>query len=86
MNDAAVTFASNRKKFMIRVLPRNELNELLVTVEADGLTLSDLVPICERFGVAPKEVLNELSIAVAEGYLDGSLTYEFWRHLAARPS
>jgi hypothetical protein len=31
-------------------------------------------------------VLNELSIAVAEGYLDGSLTYEFWRHLAARPS
>jgi DNA-binding Xre family transcriptional regulator len=74
---AAAAIASNRKKFMIRVLPQNELNELSETAETDGLTLSDLLPICERFSVAPKDVLNELSIVVAEGYLDGSLTYEF---------
>ena len=62
---------------MIRVLPQDELNELSETAETYGLTLGDLLPICERFSVAPKDVLNELSIAVAEGYLDGSLTYEF---------
>lgn len=43
----------------------------------DGLTLSDLVPFCERFGVVPQDVLNELSVAVAEGYLQGSLLYDF---------
>ena len=39
---------------MIMVLPKIELNELSVKAEADGLTLNDLVPICERFGVAPQ--------------------------------
>jgi hypothetical protein len=62
---------------MIMVLPKIELQELSVRAEADGLTLSDLVPICERFGVAPHDVLNELSVAVAEGYLQGFLLYEF---------
>jgi hypothetical protein len=62
---------------MIMVLPKIEPKELSVRVEADGLTLSDLVPICERFGVAPHDVLNELSVAVAEGYLQGSLLYDF---------
>jgi hypothetical protein len=59
------------------VLPEIELKELSVKAEADGLTLSDLVPLCERFGVAPPDVLNELSVAVAEGYLQGSLLYDF---------
>lgn len=62
---------------MIMVLPKIELKELSVKAEADGLTLSDLVPICERFAVAPHDVLNELSVAVAEGYLQGSLLYDF---------
>ena len=45
--------------------------------EADGLTLSDLVPICERFGVEPQDGLNELYAAIAEGYLQRSLLFDF---------
>jgi len=59
------------------VLPKIELRELSVKAEAYGLTLVDLIPICERFGVAPHDVLNELSIAVAEAYLQGYLLYDF---------
>jgi len=62
---------------MIMAIPKIELKELSVKAEADGLTLSDLVPICERFAVAPHDALNELSVAVAEGYLQGSLLYDF---------
>jgi hypothetical protein len=62
---------------MIMVLSKVELKELSVKAEAEGLTLSDLVPICERFGATPHDVLNELSVAVAEGYLQGSLPYDF---------
>ncbi|MEE4071420.1 hypothetical protein [Pseudomonas viridiflava] len=62
---------------MVSVLPMNELNRLATTAEAGGLALSDLVPVCKRYSVAPAGLLNELSIAVAEGYLGGSLTYEF---------
>lgn len=62
---------------MIMVLPKIELKELSVKAESDGLTLSDLVAICERFDVAPHDVLNELSVAVAEGYLQGSLLYDY---------
>jgi hypothetical protein len=62
---------------MIMVLPKIELRELSVKADADGLTLGGLIPICERFGVAPHDVLNELSVAVAEGYLQGSLLYDF---------
>jgi len=59
------------------VLPKIELRELSVKAEAYGLTLGDLIPICERFGVAPHDVLNELFIAVAEAYLQGYLLYDF---------
>ncbi|NMN78960.1 hypothetical protein AF70_00045510 [Pseudomonas sp. KD5] len=62
---------------MIRVLPKNELKELSVKAEADGLTLSNLAATCEKFDVAPQDVLNELSVTVAEGYLQGSLIYDF---------
>ncbi len=62
---------------MIRVLPKNELMELSVKAETDGLTLSDLAATCEKFDVAPQDVLNELSVAVAESYLQGSLLYDF---------
>jgi hypothetical protein len=62
---------------MIMVLSKVELKELSVKAEAEGLTLSDLAAICERFGVAPHDVLNGLSVAVAEGYLQGSLPYDF---------
>lgn len=77
MSDASVTVAPNRKKLMIRVLPKNELKELSVKAEADGLTLSNLAATCEKFDVAPQDVLNELSVTVAEGYLQGSLIYDF---------
>lgn len=76
-HSVSATFAHNRKMLMIMVLSKVELKELSVKAEAEGLTLSDLVPICERFGVAPHDVLNELSVAVAEGYLRGSLPYDF---------
>lgn len=59
------------------MLPRNELKELSVKAETDGLTLSDLATTCEKFDVEPQDVLNELSVAVAEGYLQGSLLYDF---------
>lgn len=77
MSDTSATFAPKRKKLMIRVLPKNELKELSVKAETDGLTLSDLAATCEKFDVAPQDVLNELSVAVAEGYLQGSLLYDF---------
>ncbi|MFJ3375799.1 hypothetical protein ACIPLA_12895 [Pseudomonas sp. NPDC086112] len=77
MSEASTTFEPNRKKLMIRVLPKNELKELSVKAEAYGLTLSDLASTCDKFGIAPQDVLNELSVAVAEGYLQGSLIYDF---------
>ncbi|UNM18169.1 hypothetical protein K0P33_21850 [Pseudomonas sp. ArH3a] len=58
-------------------LPTNDLKKLLAQAEADGLTLNDLAATYEQYRMAPQEVLNELSIAVAKGYLDGTLTYEF---------
>ncbi len=76
-HSVSATFAPNRKKLMIMVLSKVELKELSVKAEAEGLTLSDLAPICERFGVAPHDVLNGLSVAVAEGFLQGSLPYDF---------
>lgn len=77
MSETSATFAPNRKKLMVRVLPKSKLKELSVEAEANGLRLSDLVTTCEKFGVAPQDVLNELSVAVAEGYLEGSLIYDF---------
>ena len=77
MSEASTTFEPNRKKLMIRVLPKNELKELSVKAEAYGLTLSDLASTCDKFGIAPQDVLNELSVAVAEWYLQGSLIYDF---------
>ena len=57
-----------RNKLMIRLLPKNELQELSMKAEADGLALSDIAATCVKFDVAPQDVLNELSIAIAEGY------------------
>ncbi len=42
-------------------LPKNQRNKLLVEAEAYGLTLNDLAATCEEFGVAPSNLLNELS-------------------------
>ena len=77
MSDTSAAFVPKRKRLMIRVLPKNELMELSVKAETDGLTLSDLAATCEKFDVAPQDVLNELSVAVAESYLQGSLLYDF---------
>ncbi|WP_158246517.1 MULTISPECIES: hypothetical protein [Pseudomonas] len=54
---------------MTRVLPKNELQALSVEAQESNLTLSSLDATCQKFGVAPEEVLNELSIEVAEGFL-----------------
>ncbi|UFH50509.1 hypothetical protein [Pseudomonas sp. KNUC1026] len=62
---------------MIGSLPERALEELATMAEVDGLALSDLAPVCETFDATPADVLNALSISVAQGYLDGSLTYEF---------
>ncbi len=62
---------------MIRLLPKNELQELSMKAEADGLALSDIAATCVKFDVAPQDVLNELSIAIAEGYLQGTSNYDF---------
>lgn len=62
---------------MTSVLPKNEIIQLTTTAETEGLTLSDLAPLCETFSIAPSDVLNELAIAVSVGYLDGTLSYEF---------
>jgi hypothetical protein len=62
---------------VIGVLPNDVLNTLLANAEADGLTLSDLAGTCEKFDVTPQDVLNELSVAVAESYLEGASTYDF---------
>lgn len=62
---------------MTRVLPKNELQALSVEAQESNLTLSGLGATCQKFGVAPEDVLNELSIEIAEGFLSGSLTYEF---------
>lgn len=77
MSDTSVTFAMGFKEPVDGRLPKNERNKLLAEAEANGLTLNDLAAICEKFSVAPQDVLNELSVAIAEGYLAGALTYEF---------
>ncbi|WP_085708480.1 MULTISPECIES: hypothetical protein [unclassified Pseudomonas] len=77
MSELPATLASDRKSPMPRVLPDNELNALLVEAEDNGLTLSDLAATCTQFSIAPRDLLNELSITIAEGYLERSLDYEF---------
>jgi hypothetical protein len=62
---------------MNKVLPNSDLQAFCVEAEAKGVALSDLESICSEFGVSPETVLNELSLAVAEGYLSGTLSYEF---------
>ncbi|SDT32400.1 hypothetical protein SAMN05216598_5042 [Pseudomonas asplenii] len=62
---------------MTRTLPKTELKALLVEADANGLAPDDLGATCEQFGITPKDVLNELAIAVAEGYLDETFTYGF---------
>lgn len=56
---------------MIRLLPKSELKALSLKAEADCLTQSDLAVTCEQFEVEPRDVLNELAVSVAEGYLQG---------------
>lgn len=62
---------------MIKVLPSGRLQALCVEAETKGIALSDLESICSEFGVGPETILNELSLTVAEGYLCGTLGYEF---------
>lgn len=62
---------------MNKVLPNSDLQALCLEAEAKGVALSDLESICSEFEVSPETVLNELSLAVAEGYLSGTLSYEF---------
>lgn len=63
---------------MNEVLPNSDLHALCVQAEAKGVALSDLKLSCSEFGGSPEAVLNELSLAVAEGYLSGTLSYEFY--------
>ena len=62
---------------MNKVLPNSDLQALCVEAETRGVALSDLESICSEFRVSPETVLNELSLTVAEGYLSGTLSYEF---------
>ncbi|WLH32668.1 hypothetical protein [Pseudomonas canadensis] len=62
---------------MIKVLPNGSLQALCVEAETKGIALSDLESICSEFRVGPETVLNELSLTVAEGYMCGTLGYEF---------
>lgn len=77
MSEPHATFASGRKSPMPRMLPDNELKALSVEAEVNGLTLSDLAVTCAKFGMTPRDLLNELSVAIAESYLERSLDYEF---------
>lgn len=77
MSEPVPTFAANWKRPMIRVLPKNELKALSVEAGENNLTLTDLGATCEKYGVAPGDVLNELSVEIADGFLSGSLTYDF---------
>ncbi|WP_426234673.1 hypothetical protein [Pseudomonas sp. TWP3-2] len=59
------------------ILPKHELSELLVNAESHGLALSDLAGTCDKLRIAPTDLLNELSVAVAHGYLQRALSYDF---------
>lgn len=75
--DSRMALTSERNKFMSRLLPRDKLEELTVQADAESLMLSDLAATREKFSVTPQDVLNELSLLIAEDYLLGTLTYEF---------
>ncbi|MCK9798371.1 hypothetical protein M1B34_11700 [Pseudomonas sp. MAFF 302030] len=62
---------------MIKLLPKSELQALAAAAEENTLTLSDLGGICERYAIDPRQLLNELSVEVAEGFLAGALSYGF---------
>ncbi|QJP08622.1 hypothetical protein [Pseudomonas multiresinivorans] len=62
---------------MPKFLPKGELQALSLKAEGDGLTLNDLSTIGDKFGAAPQDLLNELSVWVAENYLQGSLDFDF---------
>lgn len=62
---------------MPKFLPKSELQALSLKAEGGGLTLNDLSSIGDKFGAAPQDLLNELSVWVAENYLHGSLDFDF---------
>ncbi|MFS2124633.1 hypothetical protein [Pseudomonas sp. Pseusp97] len=58
-------------------MSKSELQALSLKAEEDGLTLNDLSTICEESGAAPQDLLNELSVWVAENYLRETLDFDF---------
>ncbi|MDB5979106.1 MAG: hypothetical protein JWQ69_121 [Pseudomonas sp.] len=62
---------------MSNVLHEDDLQALMAQAHTDGLELSDLKAICLVRGIDSRQVLNELAINVAKGFLSGSLTYDF---------
>lgn len=58
-------------------LPADEIQALCIDAERSGLALSDIESICAQLEVRPETVLNELSLSVAQGYVSGTLSYEF---------
>jgi hypothetical protein len=76
MTDARVAWSW--KIHMVSALPQNELMALFVKAETNGLALDDLAATCEKFGIAPQDVLNQLRIGVAKGYLTGKFIYRFY--------
>lgn len=62
---------------MTQKLSEHELKTLLIAAEEHGLALSDLEQTGLQFGMSSSDILNELALAVGEGYLSHALTYEF---------
>lgn len=58
-------------------LPTAEVHALWARADLSNLTLLDLSETCVEHDAGPDEILNELAVRLAEGYLAGSLTYEF---------
>lgn len=58
------------------MLTTEQRHALLQQAQQEGLSLSDLEAFGSTLGLAATQLLNELAIATAQGYLAGTLSYE----------
>ncbi|WP_248800595.1 hypothetical protein [Pseudomonas sp. MWU13-2105] len=54
-----------------------ELRRLMLEAAETGLSINDIEPIGTRLGIAPRQLVNELALAVANGFNAMTLDFDF---------
>lgn len=56
---------------------KTDLHQLMLEAAETGLNINDIEPICTRLGIDPRQLVNELALAVANGFNSMALDFDF---------